>query len=83
MSGNLVCGKENTQHARGRGPREGEYPTCPGSWHAGSKILNMPGELACGKENTRHARGFDSREEEGKGLNMPGVLGRGKKNIGG
>ena len=60
MSGNLVCGKENTQHARGCGPREGEYPTCPGSWPAGSKILNMPRVLTRGKKKI--------------GVDMPGDL---------
>ena len=66
MSENLVCGKENTQHARGCGPREAEYPTCPGSWPAGSKILNMPGVLTRGKKKIGgyHARGFDPREGE-------------------
>ena len=77
MSGSLICGIKNTQHARGVGLRDQKYSTCPGSWPAGRRIPNMPGELACGKENTQHARGFDSREEEGKGLNMPGVLSRG------
>ena len=81
MPGVSARGKENT-HVREFDLRDQKYPTCPGSWPAGSKILNMPGELACGKENTQHARGFDSREEEGKGLNMPGVLSRGKKKIG-
>ena len=79
-----------------RGKENIRVPTCPESWSAGRKILNVPEVAAHGKENTQHARGvdlrdqntqyargFNSREEEGNGLNMPGVLSRGKKKIGG
>ena len=33
-------GKENTQHARGVGLREGEYSTCPGIWPGGGEEYN-------------------------------------------
>ena len=62
MSGELACRKENTQHARGCGLREGKYSTYPGMRPAGRRILNIPGIAARGKENTQHARGFGLEE---------------------
>jgi hypothetical protein len=71
MSGNLVCGKENTQHARGCGPREGEG-------------LNVPEELTRGTEKIKDfdcPSDFARRKEKIKVSTSPGDFARGKEKI--